>query len=57
MTRQSQGRTSGIIGLIYVVGNITLENEALRDAIGGAYPPFIKTDKVRFIQSLLDGRI
>ncbi|KAK7736120.1 hypothetical protein SLS53_007147 [Cytospora paraplurivora] len=44
-TRQAQGKTSGIVGLIYVAGNITLESEALLDAIGGAYPPFIKIDK------------
>ncbi|ROV88133.1 hypothetical protein VMCG_10423 [Cytospora schulzeri] len=44
-SRQAQGQTGGIIGLIYVAGNITLEGEALMDAIGGAYPPFIKLDK------------
>lgn len=45
-TRNSQGLTSGIVGLIYVAGNITLENESLFEAVGGAYPPFIKLDKV-----------
>lgn len=42
---QGQGET-GVIGLIYVVGNITLEGETLLEAVGGVYPPFIKLDKV-----------
>jgi pimeloyl-ACP methyl ester carboxylesterase len=42
----SQGYVAGVVGLIYVAGNITLENESLLEAVGGAYPPFIKLDKV-----------
>lgn len=38
-TRQAQGQAGGIIGLIYVAGNITLEGEALMDAMGGARTP------------------
>lgn len=46
-TRKSQGKhAAGVVGLIYVAGNITLENESLLEAVGGAYPPFIKLDKV-----------
>lgn len=45
-TRGSQGHTTGVVGLIYVAGNITLEDESLFEAVGGAYPPFIKLDKV-----------
>lgn len=45
-TRKSQGYAGGVVGLIYVAGNITLENESLLEAVGGAYPPFIKLDKV-----------
>ncbi|KAI0528427.1 Alpha/Beta hydrolase protein [Xylaria digitata] len=44
-TRKAQGHTSAVVGLIYVAGNITLEGERLLDAVGGAYPPFIKSDK------------
>lgn len=44
-TRKSQGHTTGVVGLIYVAANITLENESLFDAVGGAYPPFLKLDK------------
>ncbi|KAF4122760.1 hypothetical protein GMORB2_7067 [Geosmithia morbida] len=44
-SRQSQGLPGGVIGLIYVVGNITLEGESLMEAVGGAYPPFIKLCK------------
>ncbi|KAK7754319.1 hypothetical protein SLS62_003612 [Diatrype stigma] len=44
-TRSSQGKTGGsVIGLIYVAGNITVEGESLLQAVGGAYPPFIKQD-------------
>ena len=45
-TRAAQGQSTGVVGLIYVVGNITLEGESLFQAVGGAYPPFIKVDKV-----------
>ncbi|PYH28366.1 alpha/beta hydrolase [Aspergillus neoniger CBS 115656] len=44
-TRAAQGQSTGVVGLIYVVGNITLEGESLLQAVGGAYPPFIKVDK------------
>ncbi|KAI2884114.1 hypothetical protein CBS76997_8124 [Aspergillus niger] len=44
-TRTAQGQSTGVIGLIYVVGNITLDGESLFNAVGGAYPPFIKVDK------------
>lgn len=45
-TRRSKGHATGVVGLIYVAGNITLEDESLFEAVGGAYPPFIKLDKV-----------
>ena len=48
-TREAQGQSGSIIGLIYVAGNITLEGESLFEAVGGAYPPFIKTSKVQSI--------
>ncbi|RYP53627.1 hypothetical protein DL768_001407 [Monosporascus sp. mg162] len=45
-TRTAQGQAGGsVIGLIYVVGNITLEDESILNAVGGAYPPFIKHHK------------
>ncbi|KAB8222324.1 Alpha/Beta hydrolase protein [Aspergillus novoparasiticus] len=44
-TRRAQGQSTGVIGLIYVAGNITLGGESLFTAVGGAYPPFIKVDK------------
>lgn len=43
--RRALGQEGGVVGLIYVAGNITLENESLLEAVGGAYPPFIKVDK------------
>lgn len=46
-TRKSQGQAGGVIGLVYIAGNIVLDNESLADVSGGQYPPFIKLDKVR----------
>jgi pimeloyl-ACP methyl ester carboxylesterase len=46
-TRRAQGQTTGVVGLVYVAGNITLDGESLFTAVGGAYPPFIKVDKVQ----------
>ncbi|PYH49851.1 alpha/beta fold hydrolase [Aspergillus saccharolyticus JOP 1030-1] len=43
-TRSAEGKSTGVLGLIYVAGNITLEGESLFIAVGGAYPPFIKVD-------------
>ncbi|KAF2641597.1 alpha/beta-hydrolase [Massarina eburnea CBS 473.64] len=40
--RSTAGKPGGIIGLVYLVGNIVSEGESLLQAIGGAYPPFIK---------------
>ena len=45
-TRASNGQPGGVIGLIYVAGNIVLDDESLGEASGGVYPPFIKLDKV-----------
>ncbi|ATZ47509.1 hypothetical protein BCIN_02g07820 [Botrytis cinerea B05.10] len=40
--RSSCGEAGGVLGLVYWVGNIVSEGESLFEAIGGAYPPFIK---------------
>jgi pimeloyl-ACP methyl ester carboxylesterase len=45
--RQVHDKSTGVIGLVYIAGNIALEGESLFQAIGGAYPPFIKQHKVR----------
>lgn len=47
LTRLSEGKQGGIIGLLYLVGNIVCEGETLLQAVGGAYPPFIKENYVR----------
>ncbi|KAK7227933.1 hypothetical protein V2G26_000103 [Clonostachys chloroleuca] len=44
-TRAAKGLPGGVIGLIHITGNILLDGERLLTAVGGAYPPFIKTDK------------
>ncbi|KAK7927764.1 alpha/beta-hydrolase [Apiospora marii] len=44
-TRTAGGHKTSVVGLIYVAGNITLEGESLLQAVGGAYPPFIKLNK------------
>ncbi|KAI1820726.1 Alpha/Beta hydrolase protein [Xylaria intraflava] len=41
-TRKAQDHSSAVVGLVYIAGNITLEGETLFEAVGGAYPPFIK---------------
>lgn len=45
-TRAKDGQPCGIVGLIYVAGNIVLNDESLGEASGGIYPTFIKLDKV-----------
>lgn len=45
--RAKNGQPGGVTGLIYVAGNIVLDDESLGKASGGVYPPFIKLDKVR----------
>ncbi|KAI0147319.1 Alpha/Beta hydrolase protein [Xylariaceae sp. FL1272] len=45
VSRQAQGYNNGVIGVVYIAGNITLDGETLLEAVGGAYPPFIKCDK------------
>jgi pimeloyl-ACP methyl ester carboxylesterase len=44
-TRKTQRHDNAVVGLIYIAGNITLEGETLLQAIGGAYPSFIKSHK------------
>ncbi|KAK2616820.1 hypothetical protein QQS21_000197 [Conoideocrella luteorostrata] len=45
-TRSANGHgDTGVVGLIYVAGNITLEGETLLEAVGGSYPPFIQLNK------------
>ena len=45
-SRSSEGKKGGVIGLLYLVGNIVGEGQTLLQAVGGAYPPFIKQDHV-----------
>jgi pimeloyl-ACP methyl ester carboxylesterase len=40
------GNKGGVIGLLYLVGNLVGEGTSLKQAVGGAYPPFIKEDHV-----------
>lgn len=47
LSRQARGESGGVIGLIYLVGNIVAEGQSLLQAVGGAYPPFIKQNFVR----------
>ncbi|KAF2726504.1 prolyl aminopeptidase-like protein [Polyplosphaeria fusca] len=44
-SRSAAGKLGGVIGLLYCVGNIVSEGETLLQAVGGAYPPFIKQDQ------------
>ena len=44
--READNKNGGVVGLIYLVGNIVAKGETLKQAVGGAYPPFIKEDHV-----------
>lgn len=55
LTRNAQGKTTAVVGLIYVAGNITLEGESLLEAVGGEYPPFIKRDNVSITRRVREG--
>lgn len=46
VSRTAAGKLGGVIGLVYCVGNIVREGETLLQAVGGAYPTFIKEDQV-----------
>ncbi|KAF2119253.1 prolyl aminopeptidase-like protein [Lophiotrema nucula] len=43
-SRKAEGKAGGVIGLLYMVGNIVVDGGTLLEAVGGAYPPFIKQD-------------
>ncbi|KAF4122551.1 Pimeloyl-ACP methyl ester carboxylesterase [Geosmithia morbida] len=43
-TRRAHGLAGGVVGLFYIAGNIAFENQTLLEAVGGAYPDFIKLD-------------
>lgn len=47
VTRLLHGKGGGIIGLIYLTGNIVPEGESHLERFGNQFPPFIKTDTVR----------
>ncbi|KAI1345360.1 hypothetical protein F5Y01DRAFT_320838 [Xylaria sp. FL0043] len=44
-SRKAEGYNNAVLGLIYCAGNITLNGKILFEAVGGAYPPFIKSNK------------
>jgi pimeloyl-ACP methyl ester carboxylesterase len=45
-SRTAEGKKGGVIGLLYLAGNIVHEGKTLLEAVGGAYPPFIKENTV-----------
>ena len=44
--RLSQGKAGGIIGLMYIAGNIVPEGQSVLDLFGGVYPPILEKDTV-----------
>ena len=46
-TRLSQGKAGGIVGMVYITRNIVSEGKSTIEAVGGAYPPALKTNSVR----------
>ncbi len=58
-SRLQEDKAGGVIGLLYLVGNIVGQDETLLQAVGGAYPPFIKQNyvcyrRIRMIECLTD---
>ena len=47
VARTSRNEAGGIIGLMYLAGNIVAEGGKLLEAIGGVYPTFLNQGKVR----------
>ncbi|KAF2200388.1 alpha/beta-hydrolase [Delitschia confertaspora ATCC 74209] len=41
-SRLAEGKAGGVVGLVYLAGNIVREGESLLQAMGGSYPPFLK---------------
>ena len=52
--RYFKKRPGGVIGFVYLAGNIVGKGSTLLEGVGGAYPPFIKQDTVgsRFQQRI-----
>ncbi|KAL9619793.1 MAG: hypothetical protein Q9160_005629 [Pyrenula sp. 1 TL-2023] len=40
--RAAEGKSGGVIGLVYLVASLVSEGESMLQSVGGAYPPFIK---------------
>lgn len=49
--RLAQNLEGGVLGLIYIAGNITHEKQTMFDSVGGQWPPWLKLDNVRFFKS------
>ncbi|KAL9115159.1 MAG: hypothetical protein Q9227_000953 [Pyrenula ochraceoflavens] len=43
--RRSRGELGGIVGLVYISGNIVQEGQTLIESAGGQWPPWLKNDK------------
>ncbi|KAF2653858.1 prolyl aminopeptidase-like protein [Lophiostoma macrostomum CBS 122681] len=52
--RSAEGKPGGVVGLLYLVGVMTKEGESLLQAVGGAYPPFIKQNYPRQGVAVID---
>lgn len=44
--RSAQKLPGGVLGLIYIAGNITHEGQTMFDSVGGQWPPWLKLDNV-----------
>ena len=44
--RRARGESGGIMGLVYIAGNIVQENQTLIESAGGQWPPWLKKDVV-----------
>ena len=44
--RRARGQSGGVVGLVYIAGNIVQENQTLIESAGGEWPPWLKKDVV-----------
>lgn len=51
--RLAQNLKGGVLGLIYIAGNITHEGQTMFDSVGGKWPEWLKLDNVSLHSALL----
>ena len=52
--RLPHGKQGGVVGLVYIAGNIVQEGQTLLESAGGRWPPWLVKDKVITFNFLLN---